>query len=804
MLWVYLISIFACVHIGKCHVAIHPRDIFTSEAEDEDFEATPHKNFMQATNEKAAKHLVNEPKPEKCTPLVCCPAHMRTKEITYCKTKGDREGVVCTTGQNHTTSFDERLRKSRDHLDLQILGSIQRKSKAEMSKLRSREASLLSSGKPTVLFPGPATYGHFRNSRSFDITDLSQMMNVADRALELAIATRQFKDRQGLSVEDLEIGSIGHDLRPTPLGHTCITSPFCPMIPDKYRRIDGACNNVLHPSWGAPFTPYSRLLPASYQDGVWSTRVSAASENHLPSPRLISTSIIFDIDSPNPEYTLAVMQFGQFISHDFTQSMDLSYPNGSAISCCELDGSAPLPAEVTHYACYPIEIPENDGFFGKFGQKCMNFVRSILAPRHDCSLGYAQQMNKLTHFIDASSVYGSTPEQTGKLRSFQGGKLNVFNDFGRPLLPLSKDPEACLTMEQGSACFESGDTRTNQMITLVVMHTIFLREHNRIASVLARLNPQWSDEQLFLEARQILIAEMQVIIYKEFLPAVLGLEAMKEFGIELEEGYKYSFDYNPFVEPSVTNEFAAAAFRFGHSTVDGGLKLYGPKKMDEIIAIPEIMFYPSRMRHQEFLDEALSTLTTEPLQEVDASLSDALTKYMFRGGNPFGVDLAAINIQRGRDHGLRPYNEYRELIGLPRIRDFSEFGPEMGSKLGSVYESVDDVDLWVGGLLEDKAPGSLVGPTFRDIIADQFARLKKGDRYFFENDPSINPGHFSPEQLRELRKASLSRIICDNSDKMLLSRQARNAFRKPGVSGNEFVDCTGPEIPSVDLTLWQE
>ncbi|CAG9765153.1 unnamed protein product [Ceutorhynchus assimilis] len=690
------------------------------------------------------------------------------------------------------------------HLDKLTLSALEKKSTDEMSKLKSRESDLLSSPEPTILNPGPATYGHFRNSRSFDMADLSQVMHVANSALELAIATRAFKDRQGLTNEQLEMGYVSEDLKHTPLGHACVEPPFCPMIPDRYRRIDGACNNVLHPTWGAPFTPYSRILPASYHDGVWSPRVSVVDEEPLPSPRQISTTVISDVDSPNHDYTLAVPQFGQFLSHDFTHSMDMSFTNGSAIACCESDGNSMLPPEATHYACMPIPIPENDPFFSRFHQRCMNFVRTILAPSHECSLGYVQQMNKITHYIDVSQVYGSTPEQTSELRSFHAGKLKVFSDYGRDLPPLAKDPEACLTMEQGSACFESGDTRTNQMITLVVMHTIFLREHNRLATVLAHLNPHWNDDQLFLEARQILIAEMQVIVYKEFLPTVIGMEAMDDFGLHLKRGDRYSVDYNPQVEPSVTNELSAAAFRFGHSTVDGQLKLYGPQKMEEVIAIPEVMFYPARMRHQEFLDEILSTLTTEPIQDVDGSVTDQLTKYMFRGGNPFGVDLAAINIQRGRDHGLRPYNDYRELTGLPRIRDFSEYGPELGEKLRLVYKSPDDMDLWVGGLLEERAPGSLVGPTFRDMIADQFARLKKGDRYFFENDPSINPGHFTMEQLHEVRKASLSRIICDNSDKRLLSRQARNAFRKPGVPGNEFVDCRSHEIPSLDLTPWQE
>lgn len=74
-------------------------------------------------------------------------------------------------------------------------------------------------------------------------------------------------------------------------------------------------------------------------------------------------------------------------------------------------------------------------------------------------------MNKVTHFIDGSAIYGSTPEQTGDLRSFQGGRLKVFKDYGRDLLPLSKDPEACLTMEQGSACFASGELSKRNLLS---------------------------------------------------------------------------------------------------------------------------------------------------------------------------------------------------------------------------------------------------------------------------------------------------------------------------------------------------
>ncbi|KAJ8977727.1 hypothetical protein NQ317_019401, partial [Molorchus minor] len=732
-----------------------------------------------------------------CVQFVSCSAHVRVTTKDYCTTFGGRRGVCCRTGQNHSEPIVSFRHRTHHHmkLDFATMGILTRKSRNKMAELRSRESKLFAK-KSSILYPGSASYSHFRNSRRFNPTDLAEVENMANRAMEIAIATKAFKERQGISSLQLEIGIAQQDLRSTALGDDCLPVIICPVIPPRFRTIDGSCNNQMFPNWGTPLTPFSRLLPLAMKTptsyGIWFPRVSVVDGRQLSSPRLISATLFSEDDAHNQEYTLMVMQFGQLVSHEITQSLDTTFINGSAISCCTDGGQNMLPIEERHYACMPIDIPENDPFFGRFKQRCMNFVRSILSPRLDCTLGYAQQMNKVTHFIDGSSIYGSTPEQTGELRSFSGGRLRIFKDFGRELLPLTKDKDACLTMEQGTACFDSGDTRTNQMVTLAVLHTVFLREHNRIADFLAKLNPHWHDERIFLEARQIVVAEMQVIIYKEFFAGCNRYRrelAMEEFDLKLKGGHDYSFDYNENVEPSVINEFSAAAFRFGHSMVDGVLRIYGMKKFEEMISIPEIMFYPSRMRRYPFLDQVLNSLTTEPIQEVDERFSPALTNYLFRGGNPFGVDLASINIQRGRDHGLRPYNDYRNLVGLPTFTSFADFGKVQsvlqthGEKLSRLYATVDDVDLWIGGLLEEKAPGSIVGLTFRDIIAEQFSRLKKGDRYFFDNDPSINPGHFTPDQLLEVRKSSMSRLICDNADGVLLARQAANAFRRPGVPG---------------------
>lgn len=105
----------------------------------------------------------------------------------------------------------------------------------------------------------------------------------------------------------------------------------------------------------------------------------------------------------------------------------------------------------------------------------------------------------------------------------------------------------------------------------------------------------------------------------------------------------------------------------------------------------------------------------------------------------------------------------------------------MGEKLASVYAHPDDVDLWIGGLVESAREDALVGPTFGDILADQFSKFRQGDRYFYEHSPEINPGAFTVEQLAEIKKTSVARWICDNSDALQI--QSPKAFIRPDVPG---------------------
>ena len=280
----------------------------------------------------------------------------------------------------------------------------------------------------------------------------------------------------------------------------------------------------------------------------------------------------------------------------------------------------------------------------------------------------------------------------------------------------------------------------------------------------------------------MVIAEMQHVVYNEYLPAVIGPMQMKRFRlVPLHHGY--SNEYKDDVNPAITNEFSGAAFRMGHSSVAGRFHMHhGDHSVSEVIDIPDVMFNPSRMRKRSFYD-MLNTLVSQPMQMVDSSITHGLSRFLFRGHNPFGIDLAAVNIQRGRDQGLRPYNDYLEVMGQRKIHNFNQLPRELAEKLAKVYRHPNDMDLWVGGLLEKAVSDGIVGLTFAEILADQFSRFKTGDRYFYEYNSHINPGAFTVDQLDEIRKVTMARLLCDNADSLSFLFVPPAAFVLPDVPG---------------------
>ena len=159
----------------------------------------------------------------------------------------------------------------------------------------------------------------------------------------------------------------------------------------------------------------------------------------------------------------------------------LSNENSNGIQCCQEDGSGPINRLVQHPECFPIEIPSNDPFFSKHGQRCMNFVRSMPAPQLSCTFGYGEQMNQITHFLDGSMVYGSDKQDGAELRQSRGGRMKTHGD-GKGLLPQEEETsggEECQIQDRGRKCFKAGDSRSNEQPGLTVYHTVWVREHNR-------------------------------------------------------------------------------------------------------------------------------------------------------------------------------------------------------------------------------------------------------------------------------------------------------------------------------------
>ena len=116
---------------------------------------------------------------------------------------------------------------------------------------------------------------------------------------------------------------------------------------------------------------------------------------------------------------------------------------------------------------------------------------------------------------------------------------------------------------------EIGDSRCTEQPQLAVMHTLWAREHNRIASKLSSLNPTWSDESVFQETRRIVIAEIQHITYNEFLPNILNSTTVSQYSLApLSSGFFTNYSSSLTSGP-ISNEFATAAFRMGHSMVQG-------------------------------------------------------------------------------------------------------------------------------------------------------------------------------------------------------------------------------------------
>ena len=582
---------------------------------------------------------------------------------------------------------------------------------------------------------------------------------------------------------------------------------------NKYRTIDGTCNNLRRPLIGASLTQFRRLLSAQYEDGV-SKPIGARQQLRddffgppWPSARHLSEQIVSSAEADSKELTHMHMQWGQFLDHD----IDLL--GMFEVNCTKVNNDIRF--------CFPIKVKDTDREFGITSEnkaRDLPFKRSLpicqtqnnyynrhryyYHNRHRRTSYYynnqyhnyyyyynrpkpREHINRITHYVDGSMIYGSDKETETALRAFRGGLLKT-SGTGKGDLPFSDMRDA-----RGDFLFMAGDTRVNEHTGLVVIQTLFHREHNRIAKQLSLINRCWNDEKLYQEARKIMGAIIQIITYKEYLPAFYGDKWFKFYIGD----YRY---YSSYKTPTVSNVFATAPFRFGHSQIRNDFsrlgKLYTPLGIGPL-ELADGFFNPSEYYNSGGTDPILRGLVVDEATENDEFISEGVASLLLTGATVvLANDLAALNIQRGRDHGIPPYrtwekfcfNKFRIWPSFARSSTVTQF-----KRLYGYYGFLSGMDLWLAGLAEKHLDGSSTGPTFACLLAETFKAIRDGDRFWWEN-----PKVFTKEQRNTLSKVTLSKVICESSDGIDSIQQ--NSFKL----SQHRVKCSS--LPKLDLSRWKD
>ncbi|MEZ5903352.1 MAG: peroxidase family protein [Alphaproteobacteria bacterium] len=506
----------------------------------------------------------------------------------------------------------------------------------------------------------------------------------------------------------------------------------------EFRDITGFGNNKHTPESGMAGSPFMSISHYQYQDGM-----AMPNDAVRPNVRDISNQIFDqDGDMPNPYGTSNFLWvWGQFLDHD----IDLTREG--------------------HGESYAIQIPTGDPYFDPLfsGTQTMSFTRSGYMEGTGESVDTPRlQMNDITSFIDASNIYGSNPEITTQLKG-DGGKLIM---SAGELLPLYSGTHG---ME-----FISGDVRVNENVALTSMHTIFSREHNYLVDWLVQQNLGYSDDQLFEIAKSIVEAEIQHITYDEFLPKLLGDNAISAY-----------HGYNAEIDPQIATEFATAAFRVGHTMLSSDIFRLQENGEDSVygnLTLQNAFFRPDIIMTQGGIDEILRGLGASYSQTIDASVIDDVRNFLFGPPGSGGFDLVSLNIQRGRDHGIPDFNSVRESYGLDPLNGFEDLTSDNNliTKLTALYGDISHLDLWVGGLLENPFGDAMVGETFYTILVDQFTRLRDGDRFWYED-------RFDDNILNLIQSTSLSDIILRNTDIDYLQKDVFSSQNRLGGDDNDNV-----------------
>jgi peroxidase len=452
---------------------------------------------------------------------------------------------------------------------------------------------------------------------------------------------------------------------------------------NEFRPIGGVGNNLGNGRLDAvPNSPELALAPLNFAPQSNDGLIAG------PNPRTVSNVIGGGTgangangQTTDPTLSAWMYVFGQFVDHDI--DLEETPPTNPAIN---------------------IVVPPGDPVYA--AGSIMAMTRDTRDPSTNTIV------NTVAAYLNLSQLYGSTTTVGATLVNPDGTLKS--SGYGQYLQIIN-------------GAFVTGDPRVMENPELTAITTLFMREHNYWVGKLAAQNPGWSGNQRFQMARAIVTAEYQNIVYSAYLPHLIG-QALRPYA-----------GYNPNTNTQVTQEFSTAAFRVGHSQVSDtqeGLANNGAVLFTESIA--NAFFNTPALDETNGVNPLLRSLGVDFSQATDAYTVSALRNLLVAnlvGGDVDKIDLIAIDIQRERDVGLGTLNQTRHALKLPPYTSFGQLtsDPVLQASFLATYGNINNVDLFMGGLAEAHAPGANVGQTFQAIIADQFGRLRAGDRYFWLN-----------------------------------------------------------------------
>ncbi len=549
----------------------------------------------------------------------------------------------------------------------------------------------------------------------------------------------------------------------------------------EFRSFDGSLN---HPEGlGAKGSILKACPTSGFDDGF-----SEPGGIDRANPRVISNSLFdqeFSLqDEGNRSDFLWV--FGQFLDHDISLVHD---DNADVMM---------------------IMVPGDDEIFAPGSAIPMFRSEPITGTGTDIS-NPRRYANNVTAFIDGSAIYGSDEatadwlranDGTGKLKTSNGNLLpwNTVDGNFNGDIDLSAPP-----MDSNGGMmnkfFVAGDLRANENPLLITMHTVFVREHNRLCEELLEENPEWfgNDDLIFFTARKHLTAYLQSIVYYEWLPSQ---------GVYLPEYTGYQED----MDPSILNVFSAAAFRMGHTLINSNIirmSNVGTEISQGHMTLRDAFFNPIAINLAGGIEPYVKGMATQVQQKMDCKIIDDVRNFLFGAPGEGGLDLAAININRGRERGLSDYNTIREDFGKPRVSSFTALtgDPEVAERMEELYDDIDDVDPWVGMLAEKHLPNqALFGDLMMTIMEEQFQFLREGDRFYFENDD------FTHDEIHEIKNTRLYDVIMRNAEIDIMQGNVFQAMSHSDIPNGpdltdlqlEAVAYPNPTLGQVHIKLYAE